>query len=83
MDGAGRRDPAFGASRELVSAPAARATTRSARSTNLAAADGITFGVLKLRLRPRDYDLAFVPVDGGCSATRSAGQACHRAAGSD
>jgi len=44
-----------------------------------AAANGTSFGVLKLVLRPRDYDLAFVPVAGGSFRDSLRGQACHQA----
>ena len=44
-----------------------------------AAANGTAYGVIKLVLRPRDYDLAFVPVAGGSFRDALRGQACHRA----
>jgi hypothetical protein len=43
------------------------------------AANGTDYGVLKLVLRPRDYDLAFVPATGGTFRDSLRGQACHRA----
>ncbi len=82
MDGSGRRDRAFGV-RELVVGTGGASHYAVEPVKNLAAADGSTFGVLKLRLRPRDYDLSFVPVDGGSFRDALRGQACHRAAGSD
>ena len=42
------------------------------------AANGRDYGVLKLVLRPRDYDLAFVPAAGGTFRDSLRGQACHR-----
>jgi hypothetical protein len=42
------------------------------------AANGTDYGVLKLVLRPRDYDLAFVHVTGGTFRDSLRGQACHQ-----
>ncbi len=43
------------------------------------AANGTDYGVLKLVLRRRDYDLAFVHVAGGTFRDSLRGQACHQA----
>ncbi len=76
MDGMGRRDPRWGV-REVISGAGGASHYEVGPIKNLAAADGTTNGVVKLRLRPRDYDLAFVPVPGGSFRDAIRGQSCH------
>ncbi len=79
LDAAGGRDPRYGV-RELVVGTGGASHYEVGPVENLAAADGSTSGVLKLRLRPRDYDLTFIPVDGGTFRDSLRGQPCHVAA---
>jgi hypothetical protein len=81
LDAKGRRNPRFGV-REVVVGTGGASHYPAGTHRGLAVADGSTYGVLKLRLRRRDYDLSFLPVGGGGFRDAIRGQPCHRAAGS-
>ncbi len=75
LDGAGRPDPHSGV-REVVVGTGGASHYAVGPVEHLAASDDTTFGVLELHLRQRDYDLTFVPVDGGSFRDTIRGQAC-------
>jgi acid phosphatase type 7 len=80
MDGKGRRDRRWGV-REVVSGAGGASHYEVGPIDHLAAANGTTSGVVKLRLRARDYDLTFVPVSGGGFRDAIRGAPCHAAPG--
>ena len=76
QDAAANADAAAGIRSFVVGNGGARLTPFTATKAHSLAQDNATHGVLKLVLRTRDYEWAFLPVDG--TAPRDAGQAgCH------
>lgn len=76
QDAAGNADPAGGIRSFVVGNGGARLTPFTATKANSQAQDNSVHGVIKLVLKARGYEWAFLPVDG--SAPRDAGHAgCH------
>jgi hypothetical protein len=78
LNARGRRDPRWGV-REVVSGAAGASHYEIGPIDHLAASNGTATGVVKLHLRPRDYDLTFVSVTGGGFRDAIRGAPCHRA----
>ena len=76
QDAASNADAAAGIRSFVVGNGGARLTPFTATKANSLAQDNATHGVLKLILRPRDYEWAFLPVD-GTAARDVGGASCH------
>jgi acid phosphatase type 7 len=77
LDGQGRRDPR--GVRQVVVGTGGAELYPVRSDKNHAVADGSTDGVLKLRLRRRDYDLTFISSSEGGFRDAIRGQPCHGA----
>ncbi len=78
LDARGRPDPRFGVV-QIVVGTGGRSHYELGEISHRPAADGTTFGVLKVRLGARSFGLRFVPVSGGAYADRIGNARCHGA----
>jgi acid phosphatase type 7 len=80
QDPSGRADPLRGIRQFVVGTGGKDLRPFPLVRPNSEARDSVTFGVLKLKLRPGSYDWEFLPAAGG-TFTDSGTAACHSAAG--
>ncbi len=78
LDGHGRRDPRYGI-RQIVVGTGGAALYDVGRAEYRAAANGTTYGLLHLTLRPRGYRAEFVPVNAAGFRDAPPAEACHGA----
>ena len=74
---AGERDDARGIRQFVVGTGGKSLSSATRVAPNLEVRDGMTFGVLKLSLRPNSYDWEFVPIAGSTFTDSGAGS-CYR-----